>query len=231
VYLQWSGAPRSGAVAITNGSGLFKFDSLPAGDYDLRAVKEGVGSASYGGINGSIIGQPIPLKDGELRSDFVLRLLRPATISGTVRDRDGDPLVGAQVQIYKEAFPRGTRGLVQRMASRTNDRGEYRITNLEAGKYFVAASQPNVGMLMQTPDSPNVVFMRQFYGGASDWKRATPVSLPSGGDLRGIDFQLVEARAITLKGTVVGIPEVQFRAHLMDRAVRKPCDYPDFQFR
>ena len=53
---------------------------------------------------------------------------------------------------------------------------------------------------MQTPDTENVVFPRQYYGGATDWKRATPIRVQSGTELKGIDLQLVESRAVSLKG-------------------------------
>ena len=104
VHLMWNGTPRSAAVAISDGSGRFRFESLPPGRYELRATKEGFGSATYGAVKGSLAGKQIDLKDAEALDTIVLRLMRPGTISGVVTDRDRQPLVGAEIPVYKEVI-------------------------------------------------------------------------------------------------------------------------------
>src|SRR5580658_1762080 len=48
VTVTWHGTPRSWATMRTDGSGRFNFEGLPAGNYDLRALKQGLGTAIYG---------------------------------------------------------------------------------------------------------------------------------------------------------------------------------------
>lgn len=207
VFLLWNGTPRSTATAITDGAGQFRFDALPPGDYDLRSSREGFGSAVFGATEGSLIGKPIRLASGEQRSGIVLTLVRAASIAGVVRDVDGEPLPGADVQVYKEGFPRGTRSLFPRMSARANDKGEYRISNLEPGKFYIAANHRQNLHMRGTGNSESVGYVRQFYGGATEWKQSTPVAVASGAQLRGIDFQLTETRMFPLRGRVVGVPD------------------------
>jgi protocatechuate 3,4-dioxygenase beta subunit len=214
VSLTWHGKPRSWATAMTGASGGFKFDSLPAGKYELRAWRNGMGGAVYGGEDFTQLGQFISLADGETRSGLELRIIQPSSISGTVVDTDGDPIAGAEVNLFTEGYPRGARGLVQRSGARTNDRGEYRVTNIQPGRYYIAAGRGNQPMFMHvTPDSPREVLLRQFYGGATDWKRATPLGVPPGELVRGIDFRLSVARAVRIRGRVTGIPDAPSQAN------------------
>ena len=208
VSLTWDGKPRSWATVMTGASGRFTFDSLPAGKYELRAWRNGMGGAVYGGEGFTQPGQFISLADGETRSGLELRIIQPSSISGTVVDMDGDPIAGAEVNLFKEGYPRGVRQLVQRNGARTNDRGEYRVTNIEPGRYYIAAGQGNQPMFMHiTPDSPREVFLRQFYGGTTDWKRAIRLTVPPGELVRGVDFRLGVARAVRIRGRVTGIPD------------------------
>src|SRR5260370_42282134 len=84
VTVTWHGTPRAWATTRTDGSGRFTFEGLPAGKYDLRAIKQGLGTAIYGANSVRELGDVIVLGDGETRRDLKLRFLRSGSISGRV---------------------------------------------------------------------------------------------------------------------------------------------------
>ncbi|MGA3188804.1 MAG: carboxypeptidase regulatory-like domain-containing protein, partial [Bryobacteraceae bacterium] len=97
VTATWHGTPRSWATTRTDSSGRFIFESLPPGNYDLRATKTGLGTAIYGADSVRELGDFITLADGETHSGVKLRFLRSGSISGRVFDPDGDPIPGVNV--------------------------------------------------------------------------------------------------------------------------------------
>lgn len=206
VNVNWQGTPAAWAMQQTDASGHFQVDSLPAGAFTVAATKEGVGSGSWG-ANPPAPGKRLTLANGERRMDIVIRLIQPVTISGTVTDRDGDPIPGAQMQLAREGWPRGVRELLPVGGASTNDRGEYRLTNAPPGRVYLSASAPARQMMWGNPGTVPTVFPPQFFGGSSDWKRATPLNLQSGQQLAGIDFRLEEQRTLSVHGRIANLPE------------------------
>lgn len=209
VSLFWYGRPKSWAAVMTDASGRFSFDSLPAGSYELTAERQGVGAATYGAQGPSRLGAYLKLGEGEIRNNVVLRLVRPASLSGTVFDGDGDPLAGAEVVLMAEDYPRGTRELVERYTVQTDDRGEYRIPDVSPGRYFLVAGHSAGSLIWPLPGQPRGVYPRQFYGGVSEWKNAAPLTVASGEQMTGLDFRLNLTHPVTVRGRVTGIPESQ----------------------
>lgn len=206
VTVSWQDTPPAWALQQTDASGHFQVDALPAGAFTIGATKEGIGSGSWGATLAGP-GKRLTLANGERRADIVIRLIQPVTISGTVTDSDGEPLQGAQMQLSREAWPRGVRELIQVGGAITNDRGEYRLTNASPGRVYLSASAPNRPMMWGIPGVAPTAFPPQFYGGGSDWKRATPLTLQSGQQLAGIDFRLDEQRTFSVRGRIANLPE------------------------
>src|SRR5579871_5976834 len=84
VTVTWHGTPRSWATTRTDSSGRFRFEGLPAGTYDLRAAKQGLGAAVYGANSAREIGDTLTLADGESSLGLKLRFVHSATITGHV---------------------------------------------------------------------------------------------------------------------------------------------------
>jgi hypothetical protein len=207
VTLTWHGNPRSWATAMTDGSGRFKFDDLPAGNYTIAAWKDAAGTANYGGESMRQMLEYVTLGEGQKRTDIVLRMIRPAYISGTVLDEQGDPIVNANVTIWTEGYPRGVRELVQHGGGRSNDRGEYHISVQDPGRFYISAGDEFKQMHSGGPQAAtSEVYARQFYGGSTDWHRAAQINVAPGDQIRGIDLHLAPLRAFTLHGKVTGVP-------------------------
>jgi hypothetical protein len=204
VTLTWQGTPRSWATTRTDGSGRFRFEGLPAGKYDLRAVKTGIGTAFYGGNSVRELGEFVVLGDGENGEGITLKFIHSGSVAGRVLDADGDPLVGIPLVLMRAGRNLGERVLVNYRNATTNDRGEYRFTNLDPGQYYPVAEVSLGGQ-----EAPIRVPVSQFYGGARVWKDARPVTVRSGEILTRIDFNVTKGPLVRVRGRVTGMPSTK----------------------
>ena len=194
VTLTLQGTPRRWATARTDSSGRFQFENLPAGKYDLRALKAGEGSAIYGANSPRELSELITLAEGQTLNGFILRFLRRGSISGHVYDSSGEPVNGVNVFLLRRGRNLGAPIFINNRVATTNDQGEYRITNVDTGQYFFR-TMPAAG------------YGGQYYGGASDAKDAIPVFLRGAENLAGVDFNLKPESAIQIHGRIIGVPE------------------------
>jgi hypothetical protein len=201
VTLTLQGAPPTWATARTDGSGRFRFDGLPTGKYGLRAAANGAGAAIYGANAAREVGEIISLGAGETREGLTLRFIHTGTIAGRVLNGDGDPLPGIAVSLLRVSRNLGERVLVNYRNSATDDRGEYRIPNLEPGQYYLRANPQN------GRGGLSGLFAAQYYGGARESKDATVVNLRSGENLPGLDFRMHAEPGYRIHGRVTGVPD------------------------
>jgi hypothetical protein len=207
VTLTLQGTPRRWANARTDGSGHFQFDGLPAGQYDLRATKASEGTAIYGANHLRELGDTITLADAEIRGGITLRFLRAASVSGHVYDSDGDPVADANVELLRQGRNLGVPILTNYRGSNTDDRGEYRIPNVDPGRYYLRVTPNSRGRFGGMPESHSSILVEQYYGGARDSKEAAPIHLGGGENLADLDFHLTSEPPVQIRGQVLGVPE------------------------
>ena len=202
VTITWQGTPKAWATTRTDGSGKFRFEGLPAGKFELRAIKTGIGTAVYGGNGARELGEFLVLGDGESREGLTLRFVHSGSVSGRVVDADGDPVLGAQVGLMRAGRTLGERTLLNFRYAATNDRGEYKFSSIEPGQYYPVANLfPRV-----SPGSPQYP-TRHYYGGARTSKDASPVTVRPGERLSVIDFQVSAVVLVKVRGQVLGLPQ------------------------
>jgi hypothetical protein len=207
VTITWQGTPRAWATTRTDGSGRFRFEGLPVGKFDLRAAKAGIGTAVYGGKGVQELGEFVTLADGETREEVTLRFIHSGSIAGRVLDPGGDPIVGANVMMMRYVRNLGERILVNFRSASTNDRGEYRMTGVDAGQYYLVTDPFRGGIGPFRANRPET-YARQFYGGARESKDANPVILKGGESLTGFDFHLTVEPLVKVRGQITGVPEL-----------------------
>ncbi|HTW65774.1 MAG TPA: carboxypeptidase regulatory-like domain-containing protein [Bryobacteraceae bacterium] len=206
VTLTLEGTPRRWATTRTDGSGGFEFEGLPAGKYELRATKLGIGTANYGANHLRELGNLITLRKGESRGGLKLHFLHSATISGHVYDADGEPLADAAVSLVRQGRNLGAPVLTLYRGANTDDRGEYRLPDIDPGRYYLCVA-PTRTMRSIGPDrTDEPIFADQYYDGAGDSKDATLLHVGES-DLTGLDFHLVSQLPVDLHGQVLGVPE------------------------
>jgi len=125
----------------TDALGRFAFVALPAGRYNLHANKPGHVSASYGQTRPGRPGTPIQLADGQ-RFDARLQIYKGGVLTGTVLDEHGEAAPNTQVRVLRYMTQGGHRTLQSTASGSTDDRGIYRVFNLQPGDYVVCATPP-----------------------------------------------------------------------------------------
>jgi Carboxypeptidase regulatory-like domain len=203
VTLTWHGEPKSWATLRTGSDGLFKFEGLPAGNYDLTAEKQGLGTAIYGADHVGQLGDLVPLANGQSRDGLKLRFLRASMITGRVLDPDGDPAGMSSVSLYRMSRNLGEKTLVRDGFAIANDRGEYKLKELRPGHYYLSAT-PRPG---QPSADALAIPASVYYGDTEDWHGATEVTVRDGENLTGIDFHLIAEPPVRLHGHVTGVPQ------------------------
>jgi hypothetical protein len=157
VVLQGSGTPvrharvtltgadlRGGRTVLSDENGNFVFAALPAGRFTLAASKTGFVAATYGARRPGRPGTPIQLAEGQQLTRADLTMPRGSVITGIVVDEHGEPSPGTSVRALKYVMRTGERTVQPFGSDQTDDRGIYRIYDLQPGEYLVTAVPRNV---------------------------------------------------------------------------------------
>jgi protocatechuate 3,4-dioxygenase beta subunit len=124
--------------AMTNANGYFVFRQLTKGAYSLSASRPGFVDGAPGRRRPGGMAAAVEIEEGQRIADVVIPIWRHATISGTVTDEAGEPVIGAQVTGFQRRLAGGRYRMVRRAVATTDDRGVYRLVSLEPGDYLVA---------------------------------------------------------------------------------------------
>ena len=142
VTLTLEGEPKRWATTRRDGSGQFSFVGLPAGKYDLRARKQGLGAATYGATGAGQIGEIISLKEREARVGVNLLFNRFGWIAGRVFDTDGEPVPSTAITLFRTDPNMGYLVMTRYAGGTTDNRGNFRLEGLVPGDYYLFASPP-----------------------------------------------------------------------------------------
>lgn len=195
-----------GYGGIADASGQFRFEGVQQGEYTLRAERSGFLYSSYGAKAPNQAGTNLILAPGQQITDLSIRLFPQAVISGRVVDDDGDP-VQSMVQIFAVTWKHGKQHLEPRGGRSTNDLGEYRISDLNPGKYYLCAQSSfgrQLNELPAIPGKPDVREVRTFFPDAISIDAAAPVQVQVGQSLPGIDIRLRRMATYHVRGRVAG---------------------------
>src|SRR5205814_1760184 len=113
--------------AVTDASGHFAFKQLPAGSFFVQAQASGFPVSP---LKIGISSAQITLAVDEHKADLTLSLVPGASISGHVADEEGTPMADCQVSALQFDFTQGGKKLNAQGSTNSNQKGEYRISNL-----------------------------------------------------------------------------------------------------
>lgn len=134
---------------LTDARGRFAFTELPGGTYSIAVKKSGYLDAEYGRTLSAGLPRAIELSDGQWFRNADVTLARPSSISGTVLDERGEPVVGVFVRVLTQFLASGQTRLAAGPTALTDDRGHYRVSPLIPGRYVVMV--PSVQMSSSAP--------------------------------------------------------------------------------
>ena len=196
-------------IMITSADGRFMFQGLTAGKYSLEGQRKGYIDAAYDSheqySTAIVIGADFDTEH------LVLRLPPAGLISGKVLDESGEAVRHAAVAVYYQDHSSGIGQVRQIRSAQTDDQGEYEVTPLVPGTYFVSASatpwyavHPD-SQLEEQGASPvsvdrslDVTYPLTYYGDETEAESASPIPL-RGGDHVTADIHLSPAPALTLR--------------------------------
>lgn len=189
-----------GYVSTSEADGRFEFEAIPAGDYLLMGDRSGYQFRS---------GTKVTLRPGQQVTDLTVKLTPQAVISGKVVDEDGDPVGNGNVQVLRQTWQHGRLTYTMAGGGGVNDLGEFRVSRLAAGKYYVFAQifanrggpneQPGI------PGKPDIRPVRTFYPDAISIDAAALVQVAPGQDATGIDIRLRSMQTYHVRGHVAGV--------------------------
>jgi len=194
----------NGAAAVTDNTGHFQLSGLREGRAFVTIMKPGFGDADTPQTNAVQVG-----KDA---TAVVLKIAPSAVISGRVTTIDEQPLEGFQVHLIAK---RNVAGHATWMdvpnQARTNDEGEYRISGLPAGTYYVAVDHGTETRLSQrgVPNAREEGFPKVLYPGVSEMSAATPVEVSAGREVEA-NFVVSPEPFYQVSGEVVTQGEAVF---------------------
>ena len=193
--------------AISDVQGQFTIDGVQPGQYVVVVERPGFVQS-----NRRIT---ISVEPGSGKNDLILHMQPAAVITGKILDLDGDPIGGVSVTATRAGSMGAERNSRNYGNAATNDLGEFRISNLRAGRYKITASPPQTS---QPPENKNgkdpSIFLTTHYPGVLDEDQAVAVEIHAGGETR-INFGLLTGRAYRVSGSVTGVPSKGGMAQIM----------------
>lgn len=143
---------------VTSEDGKYEFSGLPAGKFSLTGARRGFISASY--EQHDSYSTAIVTGAGLDTDTLILRLAPDAVIAGKVLDEANEPVRHAQVTLYYDDHSSGVDQIHQFRSAQTNDLGEFELTSLRPGTYFLSASgkpwyavHPHTQQVRSQPDT------------------------------------------------------------------------------
>jgi len=118
--------------------GRFAFRALPKGDFSIATSRPGYVDGAAGRTRPGGPARSVSLTAEQRLGDVEIPMWKYAAIAGVVLDENNEPLVGAQIRVLRREYVSGRRRLTLGATDTTDDRGQYRISALEAGEYVVA---------------------------------------------------------------------------------------------
>ncbi len=174
--------------------GHFLFQDVEPGKFTLHAGGEDYPNQTYREETHDRHWKIITLEPGQHEKDIVFKLAPGAVIAGSVYDENGDPVIGANVQAFLMSRRGGVGG------AGTDDRGEYRVFGLEAGRYLLMAE------IRSQNESGDDRYLPAFYPGTTDKAQATAIEVHPGDELAAINLIMKNAHGVRVRGRVINLP-------------------------
>jgi hypothetical protein len=206
-YVRLSPASDAANVrpVVTDGDGRFVFENVLPGNYSLEAERQGFIDSKYG----EDAGVPVELRlvAGQDLSDLNIKLMPPATVSGHVRDEDGDLWTHARVSIFRAVWEGGKRHLQGFDSAEVNDAGEFFAGHLPPGRYYLLA-EPDDFREKRNRVASAPQLQPTWYPSSLDSASATPVVLLPGQEVTGAEIRLRRGSVYRIRGKVSGLQGV-----------------------
>lgn len=191
VTIQGVNSPPDAMQAVeTDASGQFTIQGVPNGQYYLEAGRPGyIADAQFAQAQVSL-----PLTAAHAAKPappVLLKLQKQGVISGTLREEHGWPLPYAEVVGIRQVVRQGRRLREVIGVARSDADGEFRLTKLPPGLYYI--------LTRPTAARAGRAYAPSFYPGSADIAGAQALELAAG-DQRQIEFRLSSTTGVRVRG-------------------------------
>jgi len=192
---------------LSDNEGRFRFDNLPATRASIIARKPGFFSPQQ--MSAGIQGQT-SVDVGADSAEVQVKLVPEGVLFGRVTNVGGEPVENIPVRVISSRVTDGQRHWEQRGASNTNDDGQFRISGLMPGAYFVVAGPSwerafaNFNAAPAANRSKENGYAERFYPDVTDIQSASPVELAAGQQMEA-DFSVKPEPLFDVSGTIAGV--------------------------
>ncbi len=207
VQVVWAGRPvvRS---ATTDTDGQARFQDLPNGIFRIEA--------QLSGHSGPSRGRQVELVGPEASVAVDLQLARKPVLAGRVKDEHGTPMPETRIQLFELSTGYGVPTIVPSWSTTTDDRGAYRLSVPEAGRYWVMATHMEASFPLGSAPQPTGSV---FYPNSPDMLGSQPADLAYDQPETIFDITLPPA------------PRTEFAAGLLSGLDGTPCAQCNFSVR
>ncbi len=201
--------PQRAVSAGTDNAGAFVFENVNAGDYRLSGEKTGFIRTNFGGRGAASIGSQLKVSSGTTIADVIVRITPQGVVSGRILDEDGEPIEGVSVQLLRPQYFANQRRMMGTGGNQTNDKGEFRVTNVAPGRYYVQIQNMRMGGAPIQQSKEEYGYPKLFYPGVESMDQAQKVDVAAGQDFSGVQMTLRKVRVYRVKGRVAGVQAPQ----------------------
>jgi Carboxypeptidase regulatory-like domain len=190
-------------VTGSDQSGKFLFDNVQPASYIATAQAEGYSD------NMRNPGKPIAVAAQQQVQDVEVRIPPLSAISGRVLDEDGQPMAEVSVSASRYVYTALGKRFQMSASAQTNDRGEYRIFDIQPGRYYLMAVTVRNGAQIAQGENvhstvPEEAYAPAYYPGVAELSQASLQEVQPGVEWSGADFKLKQLPAYHIRGHVTG---------------------------
>jgi hypothetical protein len=192
--------PPQGLMTSTNPDGKYEIKDLPAGRYTLQVMRSGYLTLNYGQRRPLEAGKPLQVFDKQVVENIDFALPRTSVITGRVIDELNEPVASALVFAMRTTFFQGRRRMVPVTQASTDDAGQYRLTGLSPGSYYVMALLRDTWTVVENGVETTLGYETTYFPGSPGLTNARRVIVEIGQEAGGTDFALVPGRSANVSG-------------------------------
>ena len=201
---------QRGRDVSTDADGRYEIKDLPAGRYSMTVTRSGYLRLRYGQRRPLEQGKQLEVVNGQTLDNIDFVMPKMSVITGRVIDELGDPIEGANVFAMRLDYWQGRRRVVPgSQVTRTDDVGQYRITGLMPGAYWVMATIRETWTVTEGGKTEVIGYAPTYLPGTTNLAEAMRVTVGIGQEAGATDFPLVPGRAAKVSGIATdarGVP-------------------------
>jgi hypothetical protein len=191
-------------VTTSDSEGAFHLARIEPGRYTLSVERDGFLNAAYGEKGIDRPGAILTLEPGQELKELEIPITPFGVIAGRVTNSDGESTINGEIQAWQHSVRRGRWDWRVVANTKTNDLGEYRLTDLKPGVYVIGAVGPHQyeSIDRSARPLPSEADVPTLYPAATEFDSAQTVRLGPGVHVGGIDIAMVHTRTLRVHGHV-----------------------------